>query len=51
MSKSSNRYMIGEQECYVTFDDERDDTCLLQIGNKFFRVSVRLIKILAKPAP
>lgn len=46
-----NRYMIGELECFVTFDDERDDTCLLQIGNKFFRVTTRLIKLIATPAP
>ena len=48
---NKNRYMIGKLECFVTFDGGFEETCLLQIGNKFFRVTVRLIKLIATPAP
>jgi len=46
-----NRYMIGDKECFVTFDQVEHGTCLIQIGNKFFRISILLLKTIATPAP
>ena len=46
-----NRYMIGEVECFVEFSKKERETCLVRIGNKFFRISVKLLDLIASPAP